>query len=298
MMPTLRSLAVALAIGLLAVACGSDADDGEQAGPSPSAEPCPTDYAGAEIYPLFVSSEVVVGDRSRFLVGLLDANDAPVSSDELEITATFEPVQGSGSSAEASFDFIETVPSQDRGLYVAYPAFDEAGVWKADLTIEGGGYDTDLVGCFQVTKEGSTPAIGAPAPASDVPTADDVESLKEISTDPNPNPRFYQTTPAEALANNEPFVLVFATPKFCMSQTCGPTLDIVQEVVEDYPKVTVIHSEIYKELEPNNPVVPAVEEWGLPSEPWVFVVDARGDVVAKYEGSVTGKELEPVLRNL
>src|SRR3970282_354931 len=31
-------------------------------------------------------------------------------------------------------------------------------------------------------------------------------------------------------------------------------------------------------------LVPAVEEWGIPSEPYVFVVDADGDVAAKFEG--------------
>lgn len=295
-----RFFILLLALGLLASACGSDDEEG-----APSAEPsetseqsCPTDYVGADVYPVFVSSEITVGDRARFLVGLLDENDAPLSNDELDMTATFEPVSGSGGSAEADFQFIETVPSQDRGLYVGYPAFDAPGLWRAELALEGGGIDTELVGCFQVTDEGSTPAIGAPAPASDVPTLDDVANLKEISTASDPNPDFYKTTPAQALKKGEPFVLVFATPKYCMSQTCGPTLDIVQKAVKGFPDLTVIHSEIYKGLEPNNPVVPAVEEWGLPSEPWVFVVNAKGNVVAKYEGSVAVEELKPVLKGL
>lgn len=288
-----------LALALLAAACG--ADDPETGGPEQgdsSPNPCPTDYADAEIYPLFISSEITVGDNSRFLVGLLDSNDAPVSSNDLEMTATFEPVSGPGSTSESAFEYVETVPDQDRGVYVTYAAFDEPGVWKADLSVQGDGFDSDLVGCFQVTAESSTPAIGAPAPPSDVPTVDDVKDLKEISTDPKPDPRFYQKTPAEAIKAGDPFVLVFATPKYCTSQTCGPTLDIVADLVADYPKLTVIHSEIYKNLEPTNPVVPAVSEWGLPSEPWVFVVNAKGNVIAKYEGGISAEELDPVLNSL
>lgn len=299
MQPSTKLITPMLAIVLMAGACGPDAADEsepEQARATP--ETCPSDYAGADIYPIFVSSEITVGDRSRFLVGLLDSNDAPVSSDELNMTASFEPVSGSGSSSEAAFDYIETVPSQDRGVYVAYPAFDEPGLWKAKLSVEGDGHDADLAGCFQVTAEGSTPAIGAPAPASDVPTADEVDDLAKISTDPMPKRRFYRMSPAEALEKGKPFVLVFATPKYCTSQTCGPTLDIVADVVADYPKLTVIHSEIYKNLEPTNPVVPAVSEWGLPSEPWVFVVNAKGNVIAKYEGSISEEELTPVLESL
>jgi hypothetical protein len=153
-------------------------------------------------------------------------------------------------------------------------------------------------GCFEDTEYSTTPAIGEKAPASEVPTRAEVKNLKEISTDRTPNPAFYSTTPAEAIKKGEPFVFVLATPKYCTSQVCGPTLDEVERVVADYPDLTVIHSEIYKDLEPTSPVVSAVEEWGLPSEPWVFVVDSKGLVAAKYEGSISDQELRPVLDNL
>ena len=42
-------------------------------------------------------------------------------------------------------------------------------------------------------------------------------------------------------------------------------------------------------------LAPAVEEWGLPTEPWVFVVDANGIVAGRYEGVVTPEELREVL---
>jgi hypothetical protein len=171
-------------------------------------------------------------------------------------------------------------------------------VWAADISIQDDGVDDEVRGCFEVTARGTTPAIGEGAPSSDVPTRDDVENLMEISTDDDPNPRFYSTTPAEAIKKGDPFVLVFATPKYCTSQVCGPTLDEVARVVADYPDLTVIHTEIYEDLEPTSPVVPAVEEWGLPSEPWVFVVDSKGLVAAKYEGSVSDQELRPVLDSL
>jgi hypothetical protein len=41
--------------------------------------------------------------------------------------------------------------------------------------------------------------------------------------------------------------------------------------------------------------VPAVTEWGLPSEPWVFVVDGSGTVTAAFEGAVTDAELTAAL---
>ena len=57
-----------------------------------------------------------------------------------------------------------------------------------------------------------------------------------------------------------------------------------------------IHAEIYKDNNPEHGVAPWVTEWGLVSEPWVFVVDATGTVTAKFEGAVTADELEAAAR--
>ena len=38
-------------------------------------------------------------------------------------------------------------------------------------------------------------------------------------------------------------------------------------------------------------LVPAAVQWGLPDEPWIFVVDASGKVTAKFEGAVGSDEL-------
>ena len=69
--------------------------------------------------------------------------------------------------------------------------------------------------------------------------------MTKISTDTNPDPAFYQTSVADALAANKPFVLVFATPKFCQTKTCGPTLDKVKAVAAKHPDVTFINVEPY-----------------------------------------------------
>lgn len=263
--------------------------------PSSEAAGCPQSYADAEVYPVFVSSEVVAG-QNRFLLGLLDSNDAPVATEDITVSATFEPVDPAGDeTAEADFGFIETDPRSKRGLYVAEVAFPEAGTWAADVTVEGQGLDTSVRGCFEVTEESLTPALGAPAPRSDTATGTTDAELAKISTDDDPLPRFYEVSVAEAVKASEPFVVVFATPKYCSSQVCGPTLDIVKTVAKDHPDVTFIHSEIYEGLEPTNPPLPAVLEWGLPSEPWVFVVDDKGRVAAKYEGTVAPDELRSAL---
>ena len=94
-----------------------------------------------------------------------------------------------------------------------------------------------------------------------------------------------------ALADRKPFVLVFATPKFCASGQCGPTLERIKPFKATYPSVTFINVEPFElrlesgQLQPVltggqlTPARPSIE-WGLLSEPWVFVVNRDGVVTA------------------
>jgi hypothetical protein len=293
-----RITTLLLVTALVLVACGGD----EPA--QPRAEGSGSRFGGAfadaEAYPVFASSEVVVG-KNRFLVGLLDSNDAPIGSADIDMHIEFydldasetEPVFGT------DMEFIETIPGA-RGLYMTMAEFDSAGRWGAEVSIAGDGFDETVNAAFDVTARGTTPPLGAQAPSSDTPTGDDVKDLSEISTDEHPDPDFYRMSVEEALAAKEPFVLTFATPKFCQSAVCAPTLNIVKRASKGVQGVNFIHVEPYDNLDDpaNLKPVKAVREWGLPSEPWVFVVDARGRVVAKYEGTVTEKELNEVLRKL
>jgi hypothetical protein len=161
---------------------------------------------------------------------------------------------------------------------------------------------------FDVAEEGYAVAVGEPAPRSDTPTAEDVGgALNRLTTDKSPDPRFYTTSVTEALAANEPFVLVFATPAFCQTAQCGPTLDHVKELSADYPDATFINVEPYQlaftegrlqpVLDANNRLqaVPSVLDWGITTEPWVYVVDADGIVRGSFEGVFSDDELRDAL---
>lgn len=295
----LRKLSLFAVALLLSAACGSE-DPGARAGGGASGgfdDPIPADV---DAYPVLVSSEVVVGEN-RFLIGVLNGEDAPIGSPAIEVAADFFFLDGSSSEAvrSADFEFIETVPGE-RGLYVGHVEFPDPGSWGAEVSITGDGIDERLKVAFDVLESGTTPEIGTRPPAIDTPTADDVKKLSTITTDAHPDREFYELSIADALKEPTPFVVVFATPKFCASAVCGPTLDIVKEVAPAFKKINFLHVEVYSNLDdPSNlKVVPAVDKWGLPSEPWVFVIDARGRVVAKYEGSLGSMELTEELERL
>ena len=46
------------------------------------------------------------------------------------------------------------------------------------------------------------------------------------------------------------------------------------------------------------PLVAALAEWSLPSEPWLFLIDGQGKVVARYEGGIGLTELDPAVKQL
>ncbi|MGH2757769.1 MAG: TlpA family protein disulfide reductase [Actinomycetota bacterium] len=295
-----RTVVAAIAVGaLVGGACSEPPEDKPRSsGDAQSFEgPVPSD---AKAYPLVVSSEIVVGSN-RFLIGLLNDEDAPIGSPEIDVEARFFNLDESSQEpvSEAQLSYLESIPGE-RGLYVGTVEFDAAGKWGAEVDISGDGLDETVRTSFEVKEEPSTPEIGAPAPDSETPTADDVKKLSEITTDAHPDPAFYKLSVDEAIERREPFVVVFATPKFCSSAVCGPTLNVVKEVSEDHAGLTFIHVEVYSNLDdPSNlKLVRSVKEWGLPTEPWVFVVDERGRVAAKYEGTVGPDELDAELEKL
>jgi hypothetical protein len=298
-----RTLAVALLLAFIAAACGGGG------GTPPSAEPSASGgfnepFTDAEAYPVIASSEIVVGEN-RLLVGLLSDEDAPIANPDISMSIDFFQLEHSTTHALASeeLDFIWTIEPYV-GLYVADVKFIEPGEWGAEVTATGTDFDGNEIDVtvktsFEVKPEGTTPSIGEPAPKVDTPTAADVGKLSEISTDPKPNPRFYEMSIAQAVSSGNPSVIVFSTPKYCESQVCGPTLEVVKSVAGDFRTVNFVHVEPYDLEDPTAlEVVPAVNEYGLPSEPWVFVVDAKGKVAAKFEGGLAAKELSAALEKV
>jgi hypothetical protein len=154
-----------------------------------------------------------------------------------------------------------------------------------------GGSRIQGVGNVVVTDATKSPAVGDLAFPSETPTLADAPA-DELTTSNPPDTELLRVSVADALERKEPFVLVFATPKFCESRTCGPVVDVVDAVRRRVPGVGFIHVEIY---EANNPALGTnrwVREWKLPTEPWVFLVGRDGRIKGKFEGAVSERELE------
>ena len=141
-------------------------------------------------------------------------------------------------------------------------------------------------------------AVGEKAPPSNNPTLA-TKSASEITTSRPPDTELLRYSVAESVKAKAPFVVTFATPAFCESRTCGPTVDVVEAVRKRFEAkgIRFIHVEIYEDNLPGNGVNRWVKEWKLPTEPWVFVVDRDGVVRDRFEGAISVAELEQSVRS-
>jgi hypothetical protein len=265
--------------------------------------------ANGDFVPVLVSAEVGTG-HSRVLITLQDGAGRSLAASTVTVEERFYDLDASTKTpvSETAGTFRWLIPNE-KAIYTSYADFDKAGTWGLEVTgHEQGKPDRTARVTFSVRATTQAPAIGADAPPSDTLTAADPAAIAAISTDTDPDPAFYTLSVKDAIAAGKPFVLVFATPLFCSSGTCGPALDLVKQVAPAYlGRVNFIHVEPYilrlsdGRIQPEVDVtgypkpVRATVEWGLPTEPYVFVVDAHGKVAAKFEGMAYPDELTAAL---
>ncbi len=193
-------------------------------------------------------------------------------------------------------------PSGDDGVYVSNVDFDEPGDWGVEITITRSDKKLKpVLFRFNVLEASTEPAIGDAAPASVQQTLASAASIEDIDSSFPPRPAMHDTTIADALKTGKPLVIAFGTPAYCRSRTCGPVMDTVMDpLAAAYAgRGIFIHVEPYvlRDLREDNiqNTVPAMREWRLSTEPWVFVVDRQGRIVGKFEGITAADEVESVL---
>jgi hypothetical protein len=88
------------------------------------------------------------------------------------------------------------------------------------------------------------------------------------------------------VVGKKPVALLFATPQLCQSRVCGPVVDVGLQLRSRYgDQVEFIHQEVYTDNDPNKGLRKPLQQFGLPTEPWLFVVGKDGTITARLEGS-------------
>jgi hypothetical protein len=292
-------LAVSLVVATVIAGCSPVGTSSASSAPPSS---------GPTRLPILIDVQDSVG-LSRFLFALADAQNNSIGSPDVPARVAFFDLAKSATAPTASVDarFIWTIQGT-KGIYAADVNFTAAGDWAADFTTTKDGLTETRRVTFQVADKSSTPAIGSRAPITKTPTLADVGGdVQRLSTDQHPDPSFYRVSVDQAIKKHEPFVLVFATPAFCTSRQCGPTLDAVKAIAKDAPKITFINVEPYKLLFTGGRLQPVLDArgqlqatdvtdaWGLLTEPWIFVVDRDGIVRGSYAVIASPEELKAAI---
>jgi len=303
-----RRFAAFAVVAILLAACGSSTPSRP---PAPgSGGPAATPAGSASFLPVPVSSELEVGNN-RVVFGLLDPSGSKsAAAPDRTLSIAYHGPNG------------ETIPSSPttfvwalegvKGVYVGHADFKSAGKWIADFTSAAPGAAPATVSfSFDVAEHTNVISPGDAAPSVKTLTLADVGGdIARISTDQKPVKRFYETSEADALAAHKPFVLIFATPKFCQQAVCGPTLDKLKPVAAAHPEMTFINVEPYQlefkdgSLQPvtssGNALVPveATVAFKLQTEPYLFVVGADGKVAASFELVFSPEEIEAAIKSV
>lgn len=111
----------------------------------------------------------------------------------------------------------------------------------------------------------------------------------------------HQLSIADAIAQHRPTLVIFGSPALCVSRICGPEVHAVQSLEPQYlDRLTFIHIEPYQlKPQPNRSVLsPILLEWRLQSEPWIFLIDSRGNIRSPFEGPTDADEVQAAIDQL
>ncbi|WP_341252959.1 hypothetical protein [Euzebya pacifica] len=229
------------------------------------------------------SFETLTGDDQLFAFGIVGADNTPVTGADVQVwTQSREGEQPTGP-IDAEF---REIPNQPLGLYVVRLDLPVAGtIPMAAVTADGAAGQTLMRVADEETA--AVPPPGAPAPVVATPTADDMLGYEFLCTQ-SPPCGMHDISLDEALRAGEPVMLSIATPGFCETAICGPTVEVVDRVRASGagdPAVRWIHVEVFTDA--GTTVADPVTAWELQSEPWVFGIAADGTIAGRLDGPLT-----------
>jgi hypothetical protein len=182
-------------------------------------------------------------------------------------------------------------------IYVAHVRIPRPGTYWLVARPIGGDVHISGIRDLEVRMRAATPAVGTRAIPSRTPTLS-TAPVAQLTTRVPPDRALLRYSVAGSLRAHVPFVLAFATPRYCTSRVCGPVVEVVDSVRREFAKTGIrfIHVEIYTDNNPSKGENRWVRQWNLPSEPWTFLVGRDGRIKAKFEGAVSRAELATAVR--
>jgi hypothetical protein len=151
-------------------------------------------------------------------------------------------------------------------------------------------------GEIAVAASSAIPDVGQRPPAIATDTPATVGGNQALLTTRRP-PERMQSVSLNQVLGKRPVALLFSTPQFCVSRVCGPVTDVAVALQHQFAKrITFIHQEVFADNQPNKGFRAQMKAFHLSTEPWLFVINRRGVIVARLEGAFGTSEVTQALK--
>ena len=187
----------------------------------------------------------------------------------------------------------------DTGLTIPYWPFrvdiDKPGIYT--LIVDGGPAEGAAIQVLNATAV-LIPLVGSQLPGFDTPTVDDHRGVEPVCTR-TPEPcLFHNITLNEALALKKPIAYLVGTPAHCSTGTCAPALEALINVRKSIgDAMTFLHAEIYTDDKATT-VAPAVVALKMEYEPAIYITDASGKIIERFDAVFDADEISSAIAAL
>jgi hypothetical protein len=187
----------------------------------------------------------------------------------------------------------------DTGLTIPYWPFrvdiDKPGIYT--LIVDGGPAEGAAIQVLDATQV-LIPLVGSQLPGFDTPTFDDHRGVEPVCTRTPELCEFHNITLNEALALKKPIAYLVGTPAHCSTGTCSPALEALITVKNSIgDAMTFLHTEIYTDDKATT-VAPAVVALKMEYEPAIYITDASGKIVERFDAVFDAEEINAEIATL
>jgi hypothetical protein len=254
-----------------------------------------------------LATSVLTKGENRFTFGVIGQDGKPIYGPTAVYLAPSpgEPAQGP---FVAPADILLT---QDRykskqaateadpfaAVYAARVKFPAAGRFAVLVATRSDGFLVGAPTQVEVKTKAAVkvPDVGEPAPRVATDTLDTVKGDERLLDTRDP-PSDMHADFADVVGR-KPVALLFATPQLCASRVCGPVADIALQLRAKYGKrMEFIHQEVWVDNDQQKGLRAPLQAFNVPTEPWLFVVDERGRITARLEGSFGVEAFEAAVK--
>jgi hypothetical protein len=316
-------LAALIALALAAAGCGGD-DGGSESSADPVAQvpsgvqeqvraardPQPSDFPAANGKTLqaladeigggpemgLASSVFVAGRENRVAFGVIDQNAGFLYGKTALYVARGPGARAKGPYVAPADVLVTDAPYRSQqaateadpfaAVYAAHVPLDRPGRYSVLAVTLVDGQPVAAPSQIEVTTaaKDKVPEVGEQAPKVKTDTVASAGGNVEAIDTRRPTSDMHADF--SKVVGSKPVALLFATPQLCQSRVCGPVVDVALQLRARYgDEMEFIHQEVYADNDPNKGLRAPLQEFNLPTEPWLFAVGADGKVTARLEGS-------------